>query len=744
MDTLEQLAAAAPLQDSSRNVNQVMQDIIDSKERRFALKGAVYTGRMEGGQWVPSSLADTHQEFGCVETLDTVPQDDGDLKLVSPAVMDGLEFIGGTVKRGFYADMAVLESYPELWAWWQEKGDSHLLASMFLRPGKLAPQLTCTAFDIPERIEEGHDGLLMTMSREQWDMFTEAFELPECAWAQVTLFNPEGIIAKGAVRRVFDGETPARFPESWKWFEPKNPWFYASMMSVLTVDSVYNPTPSVNNQERTFAKYRGSKLAPWVFEELSEHIEGIVVGSYQSPDTAFGYLMSLGLAAPDSLKEEVLAGQVGSLERCFSRWPVKSGWRGKATASVNVRDGEVLLPRRVAGGVVGGEVYVSRNPNPAAGGYVKYKVAGFTSANLIVFAPNDKSWSAIHGGDYDGDDANVLFKAPFVGEPYTFSNFDLQEYKSDARKLVASSVEDRLARWHGEVNVAIGQPDSTIRKAIDMGVATDESVMDATWAVQYLISLKKRMGTYEEPGSITKLRSVLREVGEFSETHLLKNWASLSEEHRAVALKRADKDTQAVVQMVVDALEAVKLPKSRFSLKLVEEFLGQVETPAHLKAMAWTRYNELLGLGFAKLECVAEGDETSVLHLSRDIKTLCQVAIPRACLELGAEEQVRFAAALYQAAPQGTSLWLYAVPRSVWIAALKKTYAKEKQMLFSKDGHTLQVGDTVRLEPYSRTATYVQDGELVSLAVSNGIVVVEAACDATVVKVYAKSVVVEL
>lgn len=713
-------------------MHDIMENLVARKRERFESKGAVYTGRMVKGDWVPSSLHDARPEFGAVLKLPEMQE--GEL----PEEMHGgFEFIGGTSNRAFYANMDVLKSHEKLWAWWQEKGDSHLLASMFLRPGKLCVDAGWT-LSLPEAREDGSDGVLMRLAKADWARFVKAYELPWCTGAQVTIFRPEGVIAKGFIRLCLEGEEPALCHESWKWLDGVAE-LDARSMAVLTVDSVYSPRPSVNGQEHTYAKARGAKLAAWVLEETGEYLDEVAASVRQSPDTPFGYLMSLGFPAPDKLLAEAVEGQRGSIMKCLRRYPVQSGWRGKATASPRVAEGELLLPVGLRGKVQQGDtVWVTRNPNLPSTGPVRYRVAGFVRGNLCYFNATDTQWQAVLGGDFDGDDAVVLFKPPFDGDVYEYPGLDVQQWKSSSRSLSASTLEERLARWNQEVSTPIGIPDMIARYAVDLGMATPALLETASETIQFFISLKKRMGSFDMPEALEKLARQVGGLKELTPTYLLSKYEELSLEHRDSILSVADTATVRIVEMVQSALAATELPRPRFTLKPVEDFLASQHPHQKYIDVADETMGKLLTLGVQKLAAMEAGDEDMILVLNREVKMLTQVEVPEYMLGLPVKAATEFAAALYQRAPR-TNLWLYAVPMAVWVARLKQVYAKENPCLFSKDGHNLKVGDVLTLKAHSRSVTV--DGTV--LHYNGGILWVGEDKRVRVVKAYAKSVVVE-
>ena len=721
--------------------------IVREKGERLRAKGQVYAGRMVDGKWVPESLYDVWPGFGRVVELTKVVDDSGNVKASrpEPRLEDGLEFLGGTRTRAFYLNPAALERYPRLKAWFETKGDAHLLASMFTRPGKLARMKA--RLELPRRRveDESHDGLLMTLSEAHWKALLKVYELPECTYAQVTVFDPEGVIAKGSVRRVLPGEEPTVFVKSWKWLEVDSIALHRSL-SVLTVDSAYEPEASVNRQEYTYARYKGGRLAPWLHEEIRRAVEDVVVHERVSVDNVHGYLSAFGLPVPDSLTQDVAESQRNALYELLRRWPVsrRHGWRGKASMTSLVSKGQVLLPQHTQRYVgTGRKVWVGRNPALPMNGYVEMRVAGFVPGNVAYFSDMDAKWVQVLGGDVDGDDANILFRPPFEGCPYEYE-VNLQAFKSTARALSSTSVEERLRRWENEVDAPIGKYDILARTAIDLGMADDEVLMDLTRLIQFAISLKKRDGKVEEleTEAVRELRrSISPVVKPYAETQYLSNYATMSAEDRAhYRLRSMSEDMQTVLGLVEDGLEAVNLERARFTLAELKRVLAGVEFDDETLALAKQWHDGIRALIRSRVEADLDKDSDLAMRFNRELKMLTQVELPEYCLTLTDEAWKRFCAALaYRFEYGGERYWLWAVHPELLLEGLKGTFAKEKQMLFSSEGHELEEGDEVLVPALTR----VVEAKGRRMRLSNGVVLVPEDTRFRVTKVYAKSVVIE-
>src|SRR5690606_18851380 len=94
-----------------------------------------------------------------------------------PLAIDGLQFMGGSKHRVFYADMNVLAKHA-INDWFQAEGDPHFLASMFTRPGKIARKNV--RVNLPhKRLTGGEaDGTLFRLALNDWLALCDAFQLP--------------------------------------------------------------------------------------------------------------------------------------------------------------------------------------------------------------------------------------------------------------------------------------------------------------------------------------------------------------------------------------------------------------------------------------------------------------------------------------------------------------------------------------------------------------------------------------
>ena len=271
-------------------------EIVQEKKGHLLEARKVYTGSFNEKGWERDSFALLFN--GDVRIQEVVAGKE-------PAtVLDNMEFVGGNSHRVVYMDLkGFMARFPALGKWWEEKGDSHLLASMFLRPGKLFQGEGYISLP-PRSDKEVNDGLLMTLNKKEWSRVVEGFELPlETTLIQGTVFSPQdGVVGKGTIRVVLPGEKPQTFVNSWKSLPEGVGSLLFSSVSVLETDATYRPRASVNLQEYTYwAKARGYSLAPWVLEEALAGIQKILVGEKSSIYNGWGYLSRLGIPAPDSM-----------------------------------------------------------------------------------------------------------------------------------------------------------------------------------------------------------------------------------------------------------------------------------------------------------------------------------------------------------------------------------------------------------------------------------------------------------
>jgi len=328
--------------------------LVQDKYETFISKGAVYTGRMVDGQVRPESLDDVYPQSGRIYDSEAAltPGKGGQL----PLAIDGLQFMGGSKHRVFYADMNVLAKHA-INDWFQAEGDPHFLASMFTRPGKIARKNV--RVNLPhKRLTGGEaDGTLFRLALNDWLALCDAFQLPAgTKLAQVTLFDPDAMAGKGTIRCCLPHEEPATFTESFKWLAGDS--FMTQSLSILTTDSVYKPDASVNGQEIKYAQFHGAKFASWLKDEISWNVHQIVTGMRESPTMVSGYLNTLGLPTPDTLIADVALAQKNALVNLLRSFKVRKnrGWRGKVAASETVQDGSVLLPDSIAQYINGEEV----------------------------------------------------------------------------------------------------------------------------------------------------------------------------------------------------------------------------------------------------------------------------------------------------------------------------------------------------------------------------------------------------
>lgn len=716
-----------------------IKEFVANKKRSMEDARKVYTGGFrEDGRWERDSLALAYPEVSIVDApADGEPE----------PVMGKKEFIGGNGHRVMYLAVEdFMAKYPRLGEWWEKKGDSHLLASMFLRPGKLAVRRG--EVKLPPRCEEEvNDGVLMAMSREAWEGFVEMMGLPEATWAQVTVFAPEyGVVAKGSIRRVLPGEQPATYVSSWKSLPEDVEALLHTNIAVLETDATYRPQASINLQEYTYwVKGRNTRLAQWVLEAIGREQQRVLSEEKVSVSTTWGYLQALGLPAPDELMGEVIKGQEGALYDLLGRWPLsaKEGWRGKVSGSVRVTETEnvreILLPEGC--GDVGDVVYVSRNPALAVNGWVRYTVVGHVEGNVAyVSGQPGTAFNAILGGDFDGDDLVVLFQCP-VEEYSEPTDVNLQDWKANGRAFGSQTVEDRIARWKKEVNSNIGRWDVLARYAVDLGVADSRTKTELAKLVQFTISLKKRVGELEVPESIKQLAAEVAPVKEFTPTYLLRGYREMDRAQREMLLDllRAGghlRELDSVVRLVEEGLEAIKAARPRWSLKAASEVARKYEAKPHLEEAAKAFFQEFAGLVKAQWEAAQANDGDLKSQLGREVRYLTQVRMPEYMMGLGVEEAKAFSAALVRVNPRA-DWWLFAAHPEFLKEVLETTFATEKAMLVGE--HNLKEGDEVTIPAGVRK---VEVGGKV-LKLSNGILLFEGEAVARVVKVYATSVVLD-
>jgi hypothetical protein len=706
-------------------------ETIKEKKEHLTEARKVYTGSFSERGWERDSFALLFNNDVKIEDVVVGKE---------PAtVLDNMEFVGGNSHRVVYMDLkGFMAKYPILGKWWGEKGDSHLLASMFLRPGKLFQGEGYISLP-PKNNKEVNDGLLMTLSRKEWGRLVEGFELPlETALVQGTVFSPQdGIVGKGTIRVVLPGEKPQTFVGSWKSLPEEVGSLLFSSISVLETDATYRPRASINLQEYTYwARARGYSLSPWVLEEALAGVNKIMVGEKSSIYNGWGYLSRLGIPAPDSMLKEMEEGLKGGLYKALTRWELSraAGWRGKVSGSEKLADREILMPKS-SDTVIGDTVYATRNPALPINGWVRYTVVGHVGGNVAyVSGASDSKFAQVLGGDFDGDDLVVLYRNPVQGEYEPVVN--LQQWKAEGRKY-GTSAEDRLARWNKERETNIGQWDILARYCADFNMLSEELVLQFSKLIQFSISLKKRVGELEVPRVVYTAMKMVGPMKELSPTYFLRTFRDSTKESREAGMvthAEALAELMPIVEAVSDGLEAVSVGKTRWDFSRAREVALKVRDNDALKVVAKEYLEKFVALSTAKFQAAEaeDGDVRSILN--RELRYLLQVEMPEFMLGLEEEQALEFSAELVKVFPNSI-FWVFAVHPEFLRRVAMATFAGEKAMLVGE--HSLQEGDTVIIPPYTREVEV--GGQMMKL--SNGVMLWEEVKTATVVKVYAKSVV---
>lgn len=600
------------------NKTELVKKLIEEKTAELAVR-PVYTGRIDEGQWTPTSLHERYQ----------------DKVLVVPAPEEGepvqtigeYEFVGGNSNRIVYIHRSIIKQWLEV-----AGGDSHWGAAVVLRPGKLASHNAVFSWE-GYQLEESDEGLLATMDERDWKVLLEAYDLdPEVRLVQVTVFDLEqGVSAKGTLRKVLPGERPVVFPNSWKKFGNLRTQF----MSILTTDVHYNPRASVNLQELTY--YVQEAPAQWVFDALDEEIERII-NLKTSPWLTTGYLTRLGFSpAWNSTLTALKESLCGELKKLLRRIKLsgKYGLRAKSTSSHLLRDGELLLPAYAKKHVkVGDFVTVSRNPALPSQGWAKYRVTGFIDGNMVVFPQGDYAWSAILGGDHDGDDAVVFYRAPVEGYELPDDTLDLQAIKPVARKLDANTVEARIQRWQNEVSVNIGQFDLAARRLLAANKLHREEAKLLSVAIQTAISLKKRVARLEDQSWWPRVAELLEESKKLAGT----TWVDMIRDGREPV--GAPDWVLTIYQKVHEAIKKVQKLEPRLWLTeaKVREFAKGATVPASCEALI--QYREKLLK--AKAIAVQNEDGDTVARLNKELKEFIHVEAPKHLLGIDEEDWKQF------------------------------------------------------------------------------------------------------
>jgi len=601
------------------NKTELVKKLIEEKTAELAVR-PVYTGRIdEEGQWTPTSLHERYQDF----------------VLVVPAPEEGepvptigeYEFVGGNSNRIVYIHRSIIKQWLEV-----AGGDSHWGAAVVLRPGKLASHNAVFSWE-GYQLEESDEGLLAIMDEGDWKVLLEAYDLdPEVRLVQVTIFDLEGWVSgKGTLRKVLPGERATVFPNSWKRFGILRTEF----MSVLTTDAHYSPRASINLQELTY--YVWEAPAKWVFDALDEEIERII-NLKTSPWLTTGYLTRLGFSPAwnstlTALKES-LSGELKKLLRRI-KLSGKYGLRAKSTASHLLRDGELMLPAYAKKHVkVGDFVTVSRNPALPSQGWGQYRVAGFIDGNMVVFPQNDYTWSAVLGGDHDGDDAIVWYRPPVEGYRLPEDTLDLQAIKPQARKLDANTIEARIQRWTNERAVNIGQFDLAARRLMATGKLNREEAKLLSVAIQTAISLKKRVAKLKEQPWWSRVAELLEESKKLAGT----TWVDLLRNGQEPV--GAPDWVLTIYQKVREAIRRVEKLEPRLWLTetKVKEFAKGATVPASCEALV--QYRE--GLLKAKAIAVLNGDGDTVARLNKELREFVHVTVPQHLMTIDEEAWKEF------------------------------------------------------------------------------------------------------
>lgn len=649
---------------------EMLKRIVEAKKNEVMVS-VVYSGRIENNRWIAESL---HDKYNDIVRVVEVEEDQEPAK-----VIDDFVFMGGNANRVVYIRDSVVDQWLKT-----ANHDSHWAAAAVLRPGKLARSQVVIDWSEYAR-NDNDEGVLAILSKSDWKALINAFELPaDSRWAQVTIFDlGRGVSGKGTLRVVLPGEVPTVFPNSWKRFGTMDTEF----MSVLTVDSVYRPRASLNVQELQYWT-RDKQVAPWVWEALEEEIARIL--EYRTTTwTTTGYLQALGFSPAWNITiksvQEHLTGELRKLLRRI-KLDRKYGLRAKTSASSLIREGEVLLPIEAKKYTkVGSIVWVSRNPALPSQGWGVYRVAGYHEGNFVVFAPGDKQWSALLGGDHDGDDAVLFYFPPVYDYKVPEGWIDLQAVKPTGRKLEGNSVEERLTRWKNEVSVNIGTFDLAARRLLAINKLDNDARKLFTIAIQTVISLKKRVAKLEEQAWYP----LLQEQMELAQQVAGSTWIdSLREGYKPI------NGPEWAIKLWTTVMEAIaKVNKIQPRIWLTEEKTKAFSKDANPGDL-WV-YKYLKHLQTLKAQAVLENDGQLTWELNREIKEFLHVWAPEYLMELPEDEWKEFSR--WAVAHMHSSEWVFLVHPDV-LEELYQAFGKEKLVAICRGEHTLSVGDVFEVE----------------------------------------------
>lgn len=649
---------------------ELVKKVIEAKKNEV-MEPVVYSGRIENNRWIAESL---HDKYNDIVRVVEVEEDQEPAK-----VIDEYEFIGGNTNRLVYVHRDVINKWLET-----ANHDSHWAAAAVLRPGKLARSQVVIDWSEYAR-DDNDEGVLAILSKSDWNKLVRAYELPEDAkWAQVTIFDlGRGVSGKGTLRVVLPGEVPTVFPNSWKRFGTMD----TKYMAVLTVDAVYRPRASINVQELQYWT-RNKTVAEWVWDALGEEIQRIL--EYRTtPWTTTGYLQALGFSPSwnitlGSVKEH-LTGELRKLLRRI-KLDRKYGLRAKTSASSLIREGAVLLPIEAKKYTkVGSIVWVSRNPALPSQGWAVYKVTGFVDANLVVFAQNDAQWSALLGGDHDGDDAIVFYREPVDGYQMPEGWIDLQAVKPTGRKLEGNSVEERLTRWKNEVSVNIGQFDLAARRLLAINRLDEDGRKLFTIAIQTVISLRKRVAKLEEQPWYPLLQGQMelaqQVAGSTWVDSLREGYKPYSGPEWAIKLWTTVTEAIAKVNKLQPRIWLTQEKVKAFSKDAKPEDLWVCNYLQHLKAL--------------KTQALMEDDGQTVWEINREIREFVHVRAPEYLMELPEDEWKEFSR--WAVAHMHSSEWVFWCHPEV-LEQLYQTFGKKVYVAITSGEHTLQEGDIFEVD----------------------------------------------
>lgn len=648
---------------------EMLKKVIEAKKFEVETP-VVYTGKIENSEWKPESLEERYNDIVMViRTADDEPKQ----------TIDEYEFIGGNTNRLVYVHRDVINKWLET-----ANHDSHWAAAAVLRPGKLARSQVVIDWSDYRR-DEADEGLLAILKQEDWRALVKAFELPEdTKWMQVTIFDlGKGVSAKGTLRVTLHGEKPTVYPNSWKRFGTMD----TKYMAVLTVDAVYRPRASINIQELQYW-LRDKEPAQWLWEALEEEIARIL-DFRSSIWTSTGYLAKLGFSPAwnitlGSVKEH-LTGELRKLLRRI-KLSDKYGLRAKTTSSPLLKKGEILLPIEAKRFVkTGSVVWVSRNPALPSQGWAVYKVAGFVDANLVVFAQNDAQWSALLGGDHDGDDAVVFYQSPVDGYQVPEGWIDLQAVKPTGRKLEGNSVVERLTRWKNEVSVNIGTFDLAARRLLAINKLDNDARKLFTIAIQTVISLKKRVAKLEEQ----PWYALLQEKMELAQQVAGSTWVdSLREGYKPYS------GPEWAIKLWTTVTKAIaKVNKLQPRIWLTEEKVKAFSKDAKPEDL-WV-HNYLQHLKALKTQALMEDDGQTVWEINREIREFVHVRAPEYLTELPEDEWKEFSR--WAIGNMHSSEWVFWCHPEV-LEELYQAFGKETLVAICSGEHTLSVGDVFEVE----------------------------------------------